>query len=644
MRSFIAASVFVLSIGLVAGSANAQDCAFSGYGTPAVFTAHSYGALGDSTDLLNDGFVPVIMASEYATPYVLDLGVWVDDDFANATPDAPAIVLSYIDHLNCIYALGDKIHSSDDVNEISFRIHENRIKLSSNSTPNVPGTSGLWAQQFHADFYDEIQSQGAPADINVFFTTRPLIEFDDNTGGWGGIGGASNGVGQGQSLVGIHPNLMTNGPNPHNEDWWGDIAAHELGHAMGRGGHTSRLYDVMCCYGLDYSAAERFFTPSNEFSMCTSTWDAILANDWDTSDNYPDPYALTPNPVTNVTWNFHQISDFLTTYAERLTGDVFLAYSRGEQFHGYGWKVHDFFCISDETCAVGDVNGDGIDELISFSRGDAKNVYLAATNGYVYTGYGFVVAENFCADTQVCRVADINGDGAADLIAFTPHGDNIGKVYVMLNEGNGTFDGIVREWHSWFCINYEQCEVADMNADNRADLVAFDHNGKVYVALSTGYSFSGYGAIWHGEFCYGNQVCRLGDVNGDNRTDLVAFSRSAPGNVGDVWVSLASRRRSRLLSILGLRRKHFRPAKRWHDWFCINDEQCEVADVNGDRRADIIAFSRGETGDVYVATAGNRRFMGQGVKWHDFFCINGETCLMADADGDGRKDVLAFVK
>jgi hypothetical protein len=645
MRPFIATSVFVLSIGLVAGSANAQDCAFSGYGTPAIFTAHSYGALGDSTNLLNDGFVPVLMASGYATPYVLDLGVWVDDSFVNATPDAPAIVLSYIDHLNCIYALGDKINSTDDVNEISFRIHEDRIKLSSNNTPNVPGTNGLWAQQFHADFYDEIQSQGAPADLNVLFTTRPLIESDTGTAPWYGIGGASNGVGQGQSLVGVDPNLMTNGPNPHNEDWWGDIAAHELGHAMGVYAHTPRWYDVMCCSGPDYGPTERFFTPSNEFSICTDTMDAIVENSdefwW---DYYADPWASTPNPVTNVTWDYRQIGHFLITYAWKLEGDVFLAYSRGEQFQGYGWKVHDWFCIADETCAVGDVNGDGIDELIAFGRGGEMNVYLAATNGYVYTGYQFVVARNFCADTQVCRVADIDGDGAADLIAFTPHGTNIGKVYVMLNRGDGTFDGIVREWHSWFCINYEQCEVADMNADNKADLVAFDHNGKVYVALSTGYSFSGHGAIWHGSFCYGNQVCRLGDVNGDNRTDLIAFSRSAPENVGDVWVSLASPRRSRLLSFWGLRRKHFRPAKRWHDWFCINDEQCEVAEVTGDNRADIIAFSRGETGDVYVATAGNRRFTGQGVKWHDFFCVNDETCLMADADGDGRKDVLSFVK
>jgi hypothetical protein len=644
MRLFIATSVFVISIGLVAGSAHAQNCVFSGYGTPATFTANSYGALGDSTDLLNDGFVPVIMASNYATPYVIDLGVWVDDDFANATPDAPAIVLSYIDHLNCIYALGDKISSSDDINEMSFRIHENRIKLSSNSTPNVPGTNGLWAQQFHADFRDEVQSQGAPAAINVLFTTRPLIESNTPPSGWGGIGGASNGVGQGQSLIHIIPTLMTNGPNPHNEDWWGDIAAHEIGHAMGRGGHTPRWYDVMCCSGTDYGPTERFFTPSDEFSMCSSTWNAIVDNNNDTSDKYPDPYATTPNPVTNVTWDFHQISDFLTTFADKLTGDVFLAYSRGEQFQGHGWRVHDWFCIYDETCAVGDVNANGNDEIIAFGRGNEKNVYLAAMNGHVYQGHNFVVAENFCADSQVCKVADINGDEAADLIAFTPHGTNIGRVYVMLNEGDGTFDGIVREWHSWFCINDEQCEVSDMNGDNTADLVAFDHNGNVYVALSTGYSFSGYGAKWHRRFCYGDQVCRLGDVNEDNRADLIAFSRSAPGNVGDVWVSLALKRKLGRLSRWPKRRSYFRAVRKWHDWFCINDEQCEVADVNGDNRADIIAFTRSSTGDVYVATAGRRRFIGHGVKWHDFFCINDETCLMADADGDGRKDVLAFVK
>lgn len=668
MKTLFSGVTFFLIVFLSMVPAHAQSCVFSGYNPPLQFTANSYGAVGDSADLLTDGSVFVIQSSNYATPYVLDLGVWVDEEFANATTDAPSIVLSYIDHLNCIYANGQKADGLlDDVHEVSFRIHENRIKLSSTDTHNVPLETGPWVQEFHADWHDELQSKGAPA-INLLLTTRDLVEWDHLERQWGYIGGASNGVGQGQAIVHVDPNLMTNdSSHPNIEDWWGDIVAHELTHAMGRGGHTGRKYDVMCCTEyVEYLSTETCCTSSDEFSLCHASWDLLVENNDNTADNYADPYATRPNPLTGEYWDFYQINNFLTTFEEKLRGDVFLAYSRennrtqSPEFQGYGWKVHDWFCLDGETCAAGDVNGDGIEEIIAFGRRSEMKVYLAAMNSYVYQGTNFVVAEQFCNDLQVCKVADVNGDHAADLVAFTPTNDlnpegGKGSVFVMLNNGDGTFDGIKRKWHNWFCINDEQCEVADINGDDRADLVAFDHNGTVYAAYSNGNRFIGNGMVWHQNFCYGDQVCRLGDVDGDNRDDLVAFSRSAEGNEGDVWVSITPRpnwNRARPRwnrKGAGLRRifrmwERARPVEKWHDWFCINDEVCHVADVDGDNRDDIIAFSRGSAGDVYVATSFEGSFVGHGVKWHDWFCINDETCLLADADGDGKKDVFAFVK
>ena len=259
MKTLFSGLTFVLIVCLSIVPAHAQSCVFSGYNPPLQFTANSYGAVGNSADLLADGSVFVMMRSNYATLYVLDLGVWVDEEFANATPDAPSIVLSYIDHLNCIYAHGAKADGSgDDVHEVSFRIHENRIRLSSTNTHNVPLKTGPWVQEFHVDWYDELQSKGAPA-INLLLTTRNLVEWDYEERQWGYIGGASNGIGQGQAIVHVDPDLMTNNPfnHPNIEDWWGDIVAHELTHAMGRGGHTGRKFDVMCCVkGVNYNSTE----------------------------------------------------------------------------------------------------------------------------------------------------------------------------------------------------------------------------------------------------------------------------------------------------------------------------------------------------------------------------------------------------
>jgi hypothetical protein len=48
--------------------------------------------------------------------------------------------------------------------------------------------------------------------------------------------------------------------------------------------------------------------------------------------------------------------------------DVWIARSWGNTF-GAGERWADYFCTLDETCAVGDVTGDGRDDVIAFVRG-----------------------------------------------------------------------------------------------------------------------------------------------------------------------------------------------------------------------------------------------------------------------------------
>ncbi len=640
-RYFIVIVFTVVLLNLCFASARGADCVFSGFQKPVGDTANSYGAFGDSAALLKDGKVRVSMRSAYPTPYSVDLGVWVDDQLAHQAADIPALILSYIDHTNCIFAQGVRAGSNDNVHQMSFHINKNQINLYTFTTANAPGANAPWIQQVHYDWSKAIQAQNAPAKVNVLFSSRGFVDVEMTGNGqvkrdangkivWSGVGGASNGVGQGQAIVYVDPKQLRNGPKPHSEDWWGLIAAHELGHAMGKGGHLPVKFDTMCCADPVKYETEPGYTPSRNFSLSQGVWDTFLANNASNQDNYQDPFATVPNPVTNITWNFSQVHGFLTPYASTYKGNVYLAYSKGNRFEGHGWIVHDWFCIDAETCAVGDIDGDKRDDLIAFGKKGAGNVYYARSTPFGYLGQGFIIAKNFCVYDQVCKVADVNGDGKADLVAFTPVGSGRGQVYVMLNKGNGQMDGVVRRWHDFFCIDKEQCKLADVNGDGKADLVAFDHKGTVYVSLSTGNGFTGTGVKWHTSFCYGAQECRLGDVNGDGKADLVAFARAASASsAGKVFVAKSTG-------------KAFGPAEKWHDFFCINNEKCEVADVTGDKKADIIAFTRGNTGDVYVAVSTGSGFQGTGIKWHDFFCINREECLMGDANGDGKKDALCF--
>jgi hypothetical protein len=250
-----------------------------------------------------------------------------------------------------------------------------------------------------------------------------------------------------------------------------------------------------------------------------------------------------------------------------------------------------------------------------------------------FKGVGAPIAQKFCVNDQVCKLGDVNGDGKADLIAFTPKasGDVKGDVFVMLTGSNGQPDGVVRKWQDWFCVDNEQCEIADINGDKKADLVAFDHNGRVWIALSNGNGFQGSGISGSTNFCYGAQECRVGDVDGDGKADVVAFSKGFTEPYrGDVWLA-----KSNGSSFVGVGKVH--------DYFCVDAEQCELTDVNGDGKADLVAFSRSKSADVWVAPSVGSSFAA-GTKWHDYFCAGNETCLLADINGDKKKDVLAFVK
>jgi hypothetical protein len=92
----------------------------------------------------------------------------------------------------------------------------------------------------------------------------------------------------------------------------------------------------------------------------------------------------------------------------------------------------------------------------------------------------------------------------------------------------------------------------------------------------------------------------------------------------------------------------FAQPSRWSDLLCIEGQECGLADVNGDGRADAVAFVKSTQagvlfGDVYVALSTGSGFGGN-QKWSDLMCVGDEDCGLADVNGDGRADAVAFVK
>lgn len=309
-------------------------------------------------------------------------------------------------------------------------------------------------------------------------------------------------------------------------------------------------------------------------------------------------------------------------------GDVAGArvYYGGGGFVGTGRIWHTHFAPGQQTPLVGDFNGDGRDDIIAFTHGGSADANVALSTGQSF-GPMRRWHDWFAPERELPRVGDFDGDGRDDIVTFT-RGDR-GDVYVALSNG-AAFEGRGWRWHDWFSVRDEIPEVGDFNGDGRDDVVTFTRGdrGDVYVALSNGRSFVGRGQLWHGEFARGAGTPRTGDVNGDGLDDIIYFTH---GDAGDVFVSLSDG-------------TSFGRPTRWHDWFAPHAEVAHVIDVNGDGLDDIVTFTRGNQGDVYVALSDGVSFIGRGRLHHDWFAPGAEAPIVGDFNGDGRGDVVSFTR
>ncbi|HEY8472881.1 MAG TPA: S8 family serine peptidase [Natronosporangium sp.] len=227
--------------------------------------------------------------------------------------------------------------------------------------------------------------------------------------------------------------------------------------------------------------------------------------------------------------------DDIATFTRGSSADVYVALSNGSSFVGTAVKWHDAFAFGSEVPLVGDFNGDGRDDIATFTRGSSADVYVALSNGSSFVGTSVLWHGGFASGWRIPMAGDVNGDGRDDIIEFTRGA--AADVFVALS--NGSSFGSRAKWHDFFAVNSELPAVGDFNRDGRDDIATFTRGpaADVFVALSNGSSFVGTAVLWHGLFAVNAEVPGTGDFTGDGREDIVTFTR---GGSADAYVAVSN--------------------------------------------------------------------------------------------------------
>jgi len=293
-------------------------------------------------------------------------------------------------------------------------------------------------------------------------------------------------------------------------------------------------------------------------------------------------------------------------------------------------------------------NGDAFSDLIAMNKiTTAVDVTPSDgdTFGGGYRGFQQWSSKTYYAkDWEILKPADVNGDGNIDIVAFNPETT---QVNVTLSNGSkfGYGFGCSQIWNkrtSYSSNDWILLDPSDVNGDGKADLIAFNTNTTaIDVTLSDGLTFGGgYRGyqVWNSRSSYSTKDWKLlppSDVNGDGLADIIAFNNVS--SQVDVTLSSGTNFGG------GYKGYQIWNSKTYygHDWTLL-----DPGDINGDNRADLIAFQPSTTKvDVTLSTGAN---FGSG--WAGYEVWNAKTYFAkdwvllspTDVDGDNMVDLIAF--
>ncbi|GAB3979129.1 hypothetical protein GCM10029978_073680 [Actinoallomurus acanthiterrae] len=346
---------------------------------------------------------------------------------------------------------------------------------------------------------------------------------------------------------------------------------------------------------------------------------AILFEAWESDHVHFSYYSFGATPIEHVT--HASFND--GTLAGWPTGDY--------QAYRYKNIVDDAPAPTRWVSSPADVNGDGKADIVALdssgrlwlypSSGQAVNDHVLSGSVRVGTGWG---------GFGQLYVSDITGDGKADIVAL----DGKGQLWLYPSTGQTVADhvvgGAVRIGTGWGAFN--RLITADVTGDGKADIVTLDNKGQLWLYPSTGQAVTDHvlsGAVRIGTGWGGFGQLYVSDITGDGKADIVALDGK-----GQLWLypSTGQAVTDHVLS------GSVRIGTGWGGF-----GQLYVSDITGDHKADIVALDGKGQLWLYPSTgqavtdhvlSGSVRI---GTGWGGFSAL-----LTNDVTGDGTSDVVAL--
>ncbi len=202
---------------------------------------------------------------------------------------------------------------------------------------------------------------------------------------------------------------------------------------------------------------------------------------------------------------------------KRLSGSGEISVYRGDGSVYPGWpKTIDHVPAS--SAAVGDINGDGIPEIIGESY---NSLYAFDKNGNVLPGFPYTMPGGEKNSYSSPVLVDLNGDGAKEII-FGTHNTSTGsgKIFILDHTG-AVLTNWPKQTSEWV---YGPVTPGYIDGDNVLDIVVGDQVAS-FVPSDYIYGWNKNGNVLAG-FPIGplnaiNNQVSVGDIDGDNQYELL---------------------------------------------------------------------------------------------------------------------------